>query len=261
VKLKSFVVLATIVAGVCAPLSASAQRRGELPPARGDFLLRDGRWVEAESEFYAQSDKAPRDAIARAALGRFLAMRGAVKPGSVLVEEAKKFGLDAATYRSLITPMKAILDWRTATANVRNDSTISIRTSRDPEVLFQVGLPKTDRNGRIEGSVDASEVIWHNVVDRPIGLDSLNERGRPMGIEIFEALVPSIDVREEEMTLHANRSSALSARGQRYQVLRWTDGVKVLVGDHNVQPLTFFLRQQRPRWWQLDLVHGLLVVR
>src|SRR5205085_4742443 len=159
------------------PTCASAQRRAELPPTRADFLLREGRWAEAESEYYAQSDRNPRDPVARAALGRFIAMKGAVKPGSVLVEEARKFGLDAAVYRSLITPMKAIMDWRAETVSFRRDSTLAIRASRDPDVLFRIGLPRTDPEGRVPGSVDVRDVVWHDVVDRPIGLDSLNENG------------------------------------------------------------------------------------
>ena len=117
--------------------------------------------------------------------------------------------------------------------------------SRDPNVLFQVGLPRTDRDGRIASTQDVDELIWHDVVDRPIGLDSLNEPGRPMGFEVFEALVPSIDVRDDEMTLHSNNRSALSANGKRYQVLRWTDGVQVLVGDRQVMTLAAALKQLR----------------
>lgn len=260
-KLFHRIFLAAAAVSACLPASATAQRRIDLPPSRADFLVREGRWTEAELEYYQQNDREPRNPQARAALGRYLAMKGAVRPGSVLVEEAKRFGLDNATYRALITPMKAILEFRADAAGFRRDSTLSIRASRDPEVLFQVGLPRTDRNGRVERSGDVDELIWHDVVDRPIGLDSLNERGRPMGFEVFEALVPSIDMREEEMTLHAGNRTALPANGRRFPVLRWVDGVQVLLGEHTVLPLGVALRQLRARWWQLDLVRGVLVVR
>ena len=252
---------ALAVAGVCAPFTLTAQRSASLPPTRADFLLDEGRWVEAEAQFYQQSTRMPRDPVARAALGRYLAMKGALRPGSVLIDEARKFGLDAATARALLEPMKAILEWRADAAAFSRDSTLTIRASRDPDVLFRIGLPRTDRNGRAEPSSNADELIWHDVVDRPIGLDSLGEAGKPIGFDVFEALVPSIDVREEEMTLHANSRSALSAVGRRYPVLRWTDGVRVLVADHRVLPLVEALRDTRARWWQLDLVHGVLVVR
>ena len=119
--------LAVAAAMACLPASAIAQRRTDLPPSRADFLLREGRWSEAEFEYYSASDREPRNAQARAALGRYLAMKGAVRPGSVLVDEAKKFGLDNATYRTLITPMKAILEFRADAAGFRSDSMIGIR--------------------------------------------------------------------------------------------------------------------------------------
>jgi hypothetical protein len=263
VKFISRLLKALCVAAACAsiPAASRAQRIPQLPPTRADFLLREGRWAEAESEFYLQSDRMPRDPVARAALGRFLAMKGAVRPGSILVEEAKKFGLEAMTARALLEQMKAIIEWRSDAASFQRDTTMAIRTSRDAGVLFRVGMPRTDRNGRMRGSSDASELVWHDIVDRPIGLDSVNAPGSPMGFEVFEALSPSIDVRAEEMTLHANSRSALSANGRRLQVLRWTDGVQVQMGDSQVLPLIPALRALRARWWQLDLVHGVLVVR
>jgi hypothetical protein len=239
---------------------ADAQRAAELPPTRADFLLQEGRWTEAESEFYAQSDRMPRDPVSRAALGRFLAMKGEVKPGIVLIEEARKFGLDPATARALLDPMRAILEWRADAAQFKRDSTIPVRAARDASALFRIGLPRTDRNGRIKRG-QLAETVWHDIVDRPIGLDSLRERGSPIGIEVFEALSPSVDERTDMLTLHANGRSALAASGMRYQVLRWRNGVRVLVGERRVVPLETALRELTPRWWQLDLVHGVLVVR
>jgi hypothetical protein len=82
-----------------------------------------------------------------------------------------------------------------------------------------------------------------------------------MGIEIYEAFVPSLDMRTGKLTLHANSRSALSATGQRYQVLRSQREVLVLVADRRALPLADALRELAPNWWQLDLIHGLLVVR
>ncbi len=187
-------------------------------------------------------------------------MKGEIKPGVVLIEEARKFGLDPATVRALLDPMHAILDWRADAAQFKRDSTIPVRAARDASALFRIGLPKTDRNGRVRHGQSA-ETVWHDIVDRPIGLDSLRERGSPIGIEVFEALSPSVDERADMLTLHANGRSALAASGMRYQVLRWRNGVRVLVGERRVLPLATALRELTPRWWQLDLVHGVLVVR
>jgi hypothetical protein len=263
VKFISKLLPALCVAAACAliPAAARAQRTPQLPPTRGDFLVREGRWTEADAEFFQQSDRMPRDPLARAALGRYLAMKGAVRPGTVLVEEAKKFGLDPVMARALLAPMKSILEFRADAANFRKDTTFSIQASREDGVLFRIGLPRTDRSGRVFGTADASELVWHDIVDRPIGLDSVNKSGRPIGFEVFEAMVPSIDVRANEMTLHAPASPAPSGRTRRFPVLRWTDGVQVLMREGEVLPLSAALTALRVRWWQLDLVRGVLVVR
>jgi hypothetical protein len=57
--------------------------------------LSRGNVSRAESLYYAASDARPRDPVARAALGRYLAARGAVPVAAVLLEEARTFGGDA----------------------------------------------------------------------------------------------------------------------------------------------------------------------
>jgi hypothetical protein len=239
-----------------------AQERSPLPVTRADELLDEGRWTEAEAMFYSQSERSSRDPIARAALGRFIAMKGAVRPGMVLIDEARQFGLDAATARELIAPLRAILDWRAAAEELKKDSTLTVRVPSEGLAIFQIPLPRTDADGQpITETGEAREIVWHDVVDRAIGLDSLASPGQPMGIEIFEAMVPSLNTKTNKLTLHANSRSALSATGKRYQVLRTTREVRVLVGDRRVLPLVDALRELSPSWWQLDLLHGLLVVR
>ena len=246
----------------CAAKTLCAQDSAPLPPTRGDSLLAEGRWAEAEASYYQQSERAPRDPVARAALGRFIAMKGAVRPGMVLIAEARKFGLDKEKTRALVTPLSAILQWRSDATALKRDSTLGARPPNDYRALFQIALPRTDLDGRpLAPQGGVSEVTWHDVVDRPIGLDSLNVRGRPIGIEVIEALSPSVDVRDGEVTLHANPRSALSATGRRYQVLRTARGVRVLMGERRVLPLADALRELSADWWQLDLPHGVLVVR
>lgn len=81
-----------------------------VPPLRAqvsgaDALLRAGRLAAAESVYYATSDARPRNAAARAALGRYLAARGAVRVGSVLLEEARQFGGDPAAIGRDLAPL------------------------------------------------------------------------------------------------------------------------------------------------------------
>ena len=245
--------------------SASVRAQGRhgtgLRPPHADSLLAEGRWTEAEAAFYQQSEIAPRDPMARAALGQFIAMKGAIRPGLVLMAEARKFGLDRRIASELVAPWTAVLQWRTEAALLRTDSTLDVRASTDAESLFQVALPRTDEEGRPWNVTGARQVIWYDVVDRQVGLDSLNAPLRPIGIEVFEALAPSMDVRTNELTLHANPRSALTATGRRFQVLRTARGVRVLIGEQRVLSLAAAIRELKPRWWQLDLPHGLLVIR
>ena len=93
------------------PLVASpavAQRGGH-----GDSLLAAGNLVAAESAYYAAVRARPRDPQARRQLGRFLAERGALRVGAVLLEEARQFGADAATVaRDLVPLYRALGDYR-----------------------------------------------------------------------------------------------------------------------------------------------------
>ena len=250
------------MAAACTATVARAQDSAPLPPSRADSLLADGRWAEAEAAYYQRAERAPRDPVARAALGRFLAMKGAVRPGMVLIAEARKFGLDEETTRKLVTPLSAILEWRSEAAAFKRDSTFGARPPKDPKAIFQIARPRTDADGRpLTDQSGVSEVTWYDVVDRQIGLDSINAWTRPIGIEVFEALSPSMDVRDGKLTLHANPRSGLSATGRRYQVLRTPCEVRVLMGERRMLRLADALRELEPSWWQLDLPHGILVVR
>ena len=83
--------------------SAAAQWSGGVGIA--DSLLAMGRVASAESLYYAASSARPRDAAARAALGRYLASRGALRIGAVLLEEARLFGGDTARIARSLAPI------------------------------------------------------------------------------------------------------------------------------------------------------------
>lgn len=92
---------------------ASAQWEREWSVGRADSLLASGRVAAAESMYYAASSVRPRDPVARAALGRYLAARGALRIGAVLLEEARLFGGDtAAIARSLAPIYTSLGDYR-----------------------------------------------------------------------------------------------------------------------------------------------------
>ena len=78
-----------------------------------DSLLASGKVAAAESMYYATSSARPRDAAARAALGRYLAARGALRIGAVLLEEARLFGGDSTSIARALAPIyRALGDYR-----------------------------------------------------------------------------------------------------------------------------------------------------
>jgi hypothetical protein len=100
--------LAAVMAAAVAiaPRATAAQQRYV---ARADSLLRRGRVFAAETLYYYAVRRAPRDPGARLALGRYLAARGALRIGAVLMEEARFFGGDPKTVGTYLAPVYARL--------------------------------------------------------------------------------------------------------------------------------------------------------
>ena len=242
------------------PATAAAQwGRSPLPRSRADVLLDAGLWPQAEEAYYAQSRLRPRAPAPRAALGRYLAMKGAVLPGTVLIEEALKFGLDSSVARALLKPWRSVLEWREI-ATIRADSSLRVRPPRDSAALFQLPLPaRPPAEG--ESRTRYRDTVWADVVPRLIGSDSLYTRSPKVGIELIERLVPSLDATTMRLTLHADARSTLRAPGTRYPLLRDAQDVRVLMTAGRTLSLPAALHELAPRWWQVDLVHGVLVVR
>lgn len=94
-----------------APLAATALLLCARPAAAqwgvwpGDSLLAAGRLASAESAYYAAVRTRPRDPLVRAALGKYLAARGATRVGVVLLEEARFFGGDSAALARTLVPL------------------------------------------------------------------------------------------------------------------------------------------------------------
>ncbi len=105
--MRSLVLALLAVVSLAAP--AAAQNYVE----RADTLLRRGRVFAAETLYYYAARRSPRDPVARLALGRYLAARGRLKVGAVLMEEARFFGGDARTVASYLAPVYGRLgDWK-----------------------------------------------------------------------------------------------------------------------------------------------------
>lgn len=245
------VVLVVPVAGARAQHPTSL-----IPSTHADELLALGRWSEAEEMYYAQARPRPRDPVPRAALGRYLAMKGALLPGIVLLQEAQEFGLDPRVTRELLTPWRTVQRWR-GSMIWPVDSAITVRpVVRDSTALFQVPLPAAATSKR-RGT---RRVQWVEVVPRIAGYDSTSTP-RLIGMEALERMVPSYDMLSHQLTLYSDPRVALRATGRRYNVLRDEAGVYVLVTPDRAEPMMPALKELGARWWQLDLAHGLLVVR
>jgi hypothetical protein len=252
-----------LVATLAASPGASAQwDRSPLPRTRADVLLDAGLWPQAEEAYYAQSRLNPRAPAPRAALGRYLAMKGAVLPGTILIEEAQRFGLDSGVAQRLLKPWRGVLGWRSI-ATIHADSVVTVRPPRDSTALFQLALPSS-RSANVGGAIVGSrshDTIWADVVPRTIGSDSLYAKVPRVGIELLEGLIPAYDTATHRLTLHADARSAARAAGQRYPVLRDPHDVRVLMTSGRTLPLGAALRELDARWWQLDLPHGVLIIR
>src|SRR5687767_1783308 len=74
-----------------------------------DSLLSSGQLFRAESLYYREAARRPRDPAARLALGRYLAGRGAWRVGAVLMEVARYFGGDADTIGRYLAPVYVAL--------------------------------------------------------------------------------------------------------------------------------------------------------
>ena len=93
---------------VCTAVSLGAQASRRVDSSAAEHSIAVGRPDDAESALYAASARAPREPSARAALGAFLASRGHLKVGAVLLEEARQFGGDA---KAISARLKHVYAW------------------------------------------------------------------------------------------------------------------------------------------------------
>ena len=120
--------------------------------------------------------------------------------------------------------------------------------------------------------------IEYVVIKNTLALRAVNESGLvgerlkgPTGLvigrdavgaaKVLTDFAPAFDVANHVVRLSADPRSPLRAVGRRYPVLRSERDVLVLLAPGRVRPLDEALRELTPRWWQLDLPHGVLVAR
>jgi hypothetical protein len=93
-----------VIAGVLACMATAVPAFAQSIRA-ADSLLEHGRLERAESLYYSGVRARPRDPVAREALGRYLAERGALRVAVTLLEEALQFGGDATAIGAELAPL------------------------------------------------------------------------------------------------------------------------------------------------------------
>jgi hypothetical protein len=107
----------TLSAVMLAVAVAAAPAPAQNYIGRADALLRQGQIFKAETLYYYAARSEPRNANPRLALGRYLASRGALRVGAVLLEEARFFGGDRKVIAQHLAPLYARLgDYRALSA-------------------------------------------------------------------------------------------------------------------------------------------------
>ena len=96
---------AVAAAGAACVIGAVSARAQATVIARADTLLIAGRVFSAESLYYRAVRMDSHDPAARLALGKYLAARGALRVGAVLMEEARYFGGNAGDVARALAPV------------------------------------------------------------------------------------------------------------------------------------------------------------
>ena len=106
-----------------ARLAAQAGLPAERAPVQSaaDAAIAQGRLDDAEQMLFAASSRSTHEPSARGALGMFLASRGRLKVGAVLLEEARQFGGDAGIIDTRLARVYSWLgDWAAVAALKHN---------------------------------------------------------------------------------------------------------------------------------------------
>ena len=223
----------TIATLAIVPTPAIAQWGASVVQA--DSLLASGRVSTAESVYYATSSARPRDAVARAALGRYLASRGALRIGAVLLEEARLFGGDSASIARSLAPIYGSLgDYRALAVlpasplSAAEQSRARWLVSHAPVLEFPDSVAKlpykpiTDGSGIGTVAIGIGERVVDAVVDasvsgvvlrgrqarrrsglRVFGEDSSGVVGVVSELHLGDVVLSNVPARLESDTMHA----------------------------------------------------------
>lgn len=153
-------------------------------PAPADAAMSTGDLDATERALYAASRRAPREPTARGALGAWLASRGQLRVGAVLLEESRLFGGDPVAIAARLAHVYTWLrDW--ATLSALPASPLSPGEKKRASVLAERG----------------SEVIGADTVVVPFAPLELGALGRVPLLIGTDTLWAEIDPQSEGLTL------------------------------------------------------------
>ncbi|MCX5760185.1 MAG: hypothetical protein NTW72_01550 [Gemmatimonadetes bacterium] len=151
-------------------------------PAAADVARATGDVDETERALYAAVRRAPREPSARGALGAWLASRGQLRTGAVLLEEARLFGGDASAIAARLVHVYSWLrDWSSLAAltasplSVGEKSRAAALADRGSEVIGadSVVVPfaplEVGALGRLPMAI-GSDTLWAEVDPQVEGL-------------------------------------------------------------------------------------------
>ena len=248
------------------PHSASAQFGSGVLLA--DSMLASGRVQAAESLYYAASSARPRDAVARAALGRYLAARGHLRIGAVLLEEARLFGGDTARIALSLAPIYGSLgDYRSLATlpssplSVAEQKRVRWLVSNPPVLEFPDSVatvpykPLADGSGIGQLSIGLGERRVDAVIDSRVSGVVVRGRAakRRNGLRVFGedstgavAVVPELHVGTVTLSnvpLRLDTDSAPGARRDRQSVILGLDVLRRLAPTFDPVTDTITLRR------------------
>jgi hypothetical protein len=121
-------------AAACMSIGAApridAQGARVVTASTADVAIAEGRLDDAEQALFAASSQSAHEPSARGALGMFLASRGHLKVGAVLLEEARQFGGDASVIDARLARIYSWLgDW-TSVAGLKHYAASGVEHDR-----------------------------------------------------------------------------------------------------------------------------------
>ncbi len=122
--------LAAAFFSICVAPYIQAQGTRAVTASTADVAIAEGRLDDAEQALFAASSQAAHEPSARGALGMFLASRGHLKVGAVLLEEARQFGGDASVIDARLAKIYSWLgDW-TSVAGLKHYAASGVERDR-----------------------------------------------------------------------------------------------------------------------------------